>query len=55
MILCFMAMMGVLTLHAQTITGKYDIPKVPEWARNAVFYQIYPQTFCDSMVTALVT
>ena len=33
---------------AQTITGKYEIPAVPEWARNAVFYQIYPQTFCDS-------
>ena len=43
-----MAMMGALTLQAQTITGKYDIPKVPEWAKNAVFYQIYPQTFCDS-------
>ena len=37
-----------LAMSAQTITGKYDIPKVPEWARNAVFYQIYPQTFCDS-------
>ena len=37
-----------LTASAQTITGKYDIPKVPEWAKNAVFYQIYPQTFCDS-------
>lgn len=32
----------------QKITGQYDIPKVPEWAKNAVFYQIYPQTFCDS-------
>ena len=30
------------------ITGEYEIPKVPEWAENAVFYQIYPQTFCDS-------
>ena len=37
-----------LTVTAQNITGKYDIPKVPEWAKNAVFYQIYPQTFCDS-------
>ena len=37
-----------LAMSAQTITGKYDIPKVPEWARNAVFYQIYPQTFCDN-------
>lgn len=33
---------------AQGITGEYEIPKVPEWAKNAVFYQIYPQTFCDS-------
>ena len=33
---------------AQTITGKYVVPQVPDWARNAVFYQIYPQTFCDS-------
>ena len=33
---------------AQTITGKYEIPKVPDWAKNAVFYQIYPQTFYDS-------
>ena len=33
---------------SQTITGKYEIPKVSEWAKNAVFYQIYPQTFCDS-------
>ena len=21
---------------------------MPDWAKNAVFYQIYPQTFCDS-------
>ena len=33
---------------ATTITGMYEIPSVPEWAKNAVFYQIYPQTFCDS-------
>ena len=37
-----------LVATAQTITGKYEIPNVPEWAKNAVFYQIYPQTFCDS-------
>ena len=47
-ILCLMAVMGVLTLSAQNITGKYEIPKMPDWAKNAVFYQIYPQTFCDS-------
>jgi len=36
------------SLLAQTITGDYKIPDVPKWAENAVFYQIYPQTFCDS-------
>lgn len=30
------------------ITGKYSIPKGPKWINNAVFYQIYPQTFYDS-------
>ena len=30
------------------ITGKYKIPPGPEWVHNAVFYQIYPQTFYDS-------
>jgi maltose alpha-D-glucosyltransferase/alpha-amylase len=30
------------------ITGKYKVPDCPEWANNAVFYQIYPQTFYDS-------
>jgi maltose alpha-D-glucosyltransferase/alpha-amylase len=30
------------------ITGKYSIPPCPEWVHNAVFYQIYPQTFYDS-------
>ena len=37
-----------LSIAAQNITENYSIPKTPEWARNAVFYQIYPQTFCDS-------
>ena len=46
-IMLFAAMLS-LAATAQTITGKYDIPQVPEWAKNAVFYQIYPQTFCDS-------
>jgi len=36
------------TVSAQQITGEYKIPNVPKWAENAVFYQIYPQTFCDS-------
>jgi maltose alpha-D-glucosyltransferase/alpha-amylase len=30
------------------ITGKYDIPACPEWVHNAVFYQIYPQTYYDT-------
>lgn len=30
------------------ITGKYNIPKCPEWSHNAVFYQIYPQTYYDT-------
>ncbi|MCF8357925.1 MAG: hypothetical protein K9H26_04150 [Prolixibacteraceae bacterium] len=31
-----------------TITGEYDIPNCPEWVHNAVFYQIYPQTYYDT-------
>ena len=31
-----------------TITGNFVIPNIPKWAENAVFYQIYPQTFYDS-------
>ncbi len=32
----------------QDITGEVTIPNCPEWAKNAVFYQIYPQTFYDT-------
>jgi len=42
------AMLLGQTVSAQQITGEYKIPNVPKWAENAVFYQIYPQTFCDS-------
>ncbi|HQT92386.1 MAG TPA: alpha-amylase family glycosyl hydrolase, partial [Candidatus Kryptobacter bacterium] len=32
-----------------TVTGKYLIPPhCPSWVHNAVFYQIYPQSFYDS-------
>jgi len=31
-----------------TITGKFVVPVCPNWVNNAVFYQIYPQTFYDS-------
>ena len=40
--------------HGQTeskpiITGNYNIPPdCPSWVANAVFYQIYPQTYYDS-------
>jgi maltose alpha-D-glucosyltransferase/alpha-amylase len=30
------------------VTGRYVKPKCPEWLHQAVFYQIYPQTFNDS-------
>ena len=45
-------LLGSGSLFAQQtvteITGKYDIPKCPDWVHNAVFYQIYPQTYYDS-------
>ena len=47
-IITFVTLLLPFAVHSQTITGEYDIPPVPDWARNAVFYQIYPQTFCDS-------
>jgi glycosidase len=30
------------------VTGRYVKPNCPEWLPQAVFYQIYPQTFYDS-------
>ncbi len=30
------------------ITGEYITPPCPEWVHNAVFYQVYPQSFYDS-------
>jgi glycosidase len=30
------------------VTGRYVKPNCPEWLHQAVFYQIYPQTFYDS-------
>jgi len=45
-------LLGTGSLSAQVtgaeITGKFDIPKCPEWVSNAVFYQIYPQTYYDT-------
>ena len=37
-----------LAIESAVITGKYTIPPGPAWLHNAVFYQIYPQTFYDS-------
>ena len=35
--------------HAQSASsGKPVVPDVPAWLHNAVFYQIYPQTFYDT-------
>ena len=34
---------------AGKITGKFSVPRnCPPWAHNAVFYQVYPQTFYDT-------
>ena len=47
-----MGIMLTISLSSQeqeiNITGKYDIPACPEWVHNAVFYQIYPQTYYDT-------
>lgn len=37
-----------LSINSAEITGKYTIPPGPAYLQNAVFYQIYPQTFYDS-------
>lgn len=36
------------SIDSATITGEYTIPDCPSWLNNAVFYQIYPQTFYDT-------
>ena len=30
------------------VSGRSTVPDCPEWTHQAVFYKIYPQTFCDS-------
>jgi glycosidase len=37
-----------LSIDSAVITGECKIPDCPKWLSNAVFYQIYPQTFYDS-------
>ena len=38
----------ILSIDSAVITGECKIPECPTWLNNAVFYQIYPQTFYDS-------
>jgi maltose alpha-D-glucosyltransferase/alpha-amylase len=48
-LLVFGALHSVAQIHPEAVvTGQYGKPKCPEWLRQAVFYQIYPQTFYDS-------
>jgi len=37
-----------ISFESGEITGEYNIPDCPGWLNNAVFYQIYPQTFYDT-------
>jgi len=37
-----------LFINSAEITGQCPVPPGPAWLHNAVFYQIYPQTFYDS-------
>ena len=43
---------GMSNVHGQKmeITGKYIIPDAPSWVTDAVFYQIYPQTYYENEV-----
>ena len=46
-LLTFGLMMWIFPSFAQT-EGAAAVPDCPEWVHNAVFYQIYPQTYFDS-------
>ena len=48
LILAQCAPQATKTNFTNEITGECFKPIIPEWAENAVFYQIYPQTFYDS-------
>ena len=37
-----------ISIDSAVITGEYMIPDCPEWLNQAVFYQIYPQSFYDT-------
>ncbi len=37
-----------ISIDSAVITGEVQIPPCPDWLHDAVFYQIYPQTFYDT-------
>lgn len=51
-LLFLISTIGLNRLTAQndtiSVTGKYVVPVCPGWVNNAVFYQIYPQTYYDT-------
>jgi glycosidase len=46
--MCLVIGMGIVHGQQTEIIGKNNIPDAPSWVADAVFYQIYPQTFYDS-------
>ena len=38
----------IFSIDSAVITGEYNVPDCPAWLNNAVFYQIYPQSFYDT-------
>jgi maltose alpha-D-glucosyltransferase/alpha-amylase len=46
--MCFVIGMSFAYGQQTEITGKNNIPDAPSWVADAVFYQIYPQTYYDS-------
>jgi maltose alpha-D-glucosyltransferase/alpha-amylase len=44
-----LAITSVVQAQSVSVNGQCDAPKgTPQWVNNAIFYQIYPQTFYDS-------
>ncbi len=39
---------GEISIDSARITGSVQVPPCPEYLHDAVFYQIYPQTFHDT-------
>ena len=52
LVLSIIAVFFAPLLLAQTamvkLDGEVSVPDCPEWVHDAVFYQIYPQTYYDS-------